>query len=1047
MGLDVSPEDKTHLQWMLKKDQLAQDMFLIGPPSPYRRWLAMKFCELTEQEVEFVQLSRDTTESDLKQRREIAGGDVLFVDQAPVRAAREGRCLVLDGVEKIERNVLPTINNLLENREMHLDSGEFMISAQRYDALEEGGEDVSGLVRVHPDFRVVALGLPVPQFPGNSLDPPLRSRFQSRVVLPPSAPQLLQEVLLAAPGVPVPLAKRLVTFVQGMLMAANQKRDSGNMGPSVPRFPVNAVRTIARIMAAFPRENLVRVMARSYPAMGRKPAPGIDARVISVVRRAVETFGLGGLEDTTYGAFGEKTFNAERGTVSIDFGDSHGPVEAQAGLALKSLAGDEHDAANSVVELPLHQEAMCSMFQDHAAGADILLMGSKGSGKSVLSRHFARHLGYVPVLFSLFKDQTARDLLQRRATDEKGNTSWEPSPVVEAAIKGHVVILDGLDRLSGDTLAVLQRLIVDREVELFDGTRLVSDDVVDMEGGHEKARNVFKVHPSFRIIALACPPSDSNPWFTDEVMSWFRTTVLPELDSQTTVQLIDALFPNAPKNLVKKLMAFSTVLSGVPVSDGTAAAPADTTSFPSSLGGFYSRTGHATKKRKDGHGTAKGKAAELRRAGNTGLSELSLRQILRLCRKMDAFPERAEALLGEHLKSMLMVPYLPQAKQEIVKMAMMQADIAPFDDGFSSFSSPPLEIVLSSKGDAVSIGDVSLPVNVHVNNPEMVPDPLFFEIPSHTLALQGMMRDLFGREQHLLLLGPQGCGKNKLADRLCNMLQREREYVQLHRDSTVGTLTLAPSLRDGHLVWDDSPLVRAVTNGHILMVDEADKAPVEVTSVLKSLIEDREMLLADGRRIVDKSVADEYRSIAGGAGANQFIEIHDDFSMIVLANRPGFPFLGNHFFRDIGDLFAPHTIDNPDEGSEAELLRAYGPSVREGVITALAAAFADLRREVVSGKITYPYSTREAVAIIRHMEQFGEDGVSSALEDVLGFDAFDPVLRRQLCQIFRRHGIPVAEDPLGQDEPVQLSVRIAQDVDIPAAKKVGTIKIVDPHRT
>ena len=344
----------------------------------------------------------------------------------------------------------------------------------------------------------------------------------------------------------------------------------------------------------------------------------------------------------------------------------------------------------------------------------------------------------------------------------------------------------------------------------------------------------------------------------------------------------------------------------------------------------------------------------------------------------------------------------------------------------------------------MSIGDVDLPVNMHVDNPEMVPDPLFFEIPSHTLALQGMMRDIYAGDEHLLLLGPQGCGKNKLADRLCNMLQREREYVQLHRDSTVGTLTLAPSLRDGQLVWDDSPLVRAVTKGHILMVDEADKAPVEVTSVLKSLIEDREMLLADGRRIVDRKVADEYRSLGGGVDADQFIEIHENFSMIVLANRPGFPFLGNHFFRDIGDLFAPHTIDNPDEGSEAELLRAYGPSVREGVISALTAAFADLRREVVSGKITYPYSTREAVAVVKHMEQFGEDGVSSALEDVLGFDAFDPVLRRQLCQIFSRHGIPVAEDPLGEDEPVQLSVRVAQNVDIPAAKKVGTIKIVNP---
>ena len=75
-----------HLKWMLQKDALQQDIFLIGPPSPFPRWLALSFAELTRQEVEFVQLTRDTTEADLKQRREIADGHVKFVDQPPVRA-------------------------------------------------------------------------------------------------------------------------------------------------------------------------------------------------------------------------------------------------------------------------------------------------------------------------------------------------------------------------------------------------------------------------------------------------------------------------------------------------------------------------------------------------------------------------------------------------------------------------------------------------------------------------------------------------------------------------------------------------------------------------------------------------------------------------------------------------------------------------------------------------------------------------------------------------------------------------------------------------
>ena len=38
------------------------------------------------------------------------------------------------------------------------------------------------LVRVNENFRVFALGLPVPKYKGNPLDPPLRSRFQARDV-------------------------------------------------------------------------------------------------------------------------------------------------------------------------------------------------------------------------------------------------------------------------------------------------------------------------------------------------------------------------------------------------------------------------------------------------------------------------------------------------------------------------------------------------------------------------------------------------------------------------------------------------------------------------------------------------------------------------------------------------------------------------------------------------------------------------------------------------------------------------------------------------
>ena len=146
-GVDPSQQLLGHLRWMMQKDKLQQDMYLLGPPGPMRRHLALQFCELTQRECEVLVLSRDTTESDLKQRREIVGGDGIMTDQAPVRAAIHGRVLVLDGMERVERNVLPTLNNLLENREMALDDGRFLMAPEAYDALlQQEGYSVEEMV-------------------------------------------------------------------------------------------------------------------------------------------------------------------------------------------------------------------------------------------------------------------------------------------------------------------------------------------------------------------------------------------------------------------------------------------------------------------------------------------------------------------------------------------------------------------------------------------------------------------------------------------------------------------------------------------------------------------------------------------------------------------------------------------------------------------------------------------------------------------------------------------------------------------------------------
>jgi len=52
-----------------------------------------------------------------------------------------------------------------------------------------------------------------------------------------------------------------------------------------------------------------------------------------------------------------------------------------------------------------------------------------------------------------------------------------------------------------------------------------------------------------------------------------------------------------------------------------------------------------------------------------------------------------------------------------------------------------------------------------------------------------MLQD-FVLGEHLLLVGNQGVGKNKLVDRFLQLVNRPREYIQLHRYEFINLILL-----------------------------------------------------------------------------------------------------------------------------------------------------------------------------------------------------------------------------------------------------------------
>jgi MoxR-like ATPase len=933
---------REHLEWLFQKDALTQDAFLIGPPGGLRRHLAFSYCELTNRSYEIVSLSKETTDADLKQRREIVDSTAVYVDQPPVKAALDGSVLILDGIEKAERNVLPILNNLLENREMGLSDGRFLVAPERYDALaasmtpEELRE--SGLERVHPEFQIIALGLPVPTFPGFPLDPPLRSRFQARLVDNPSGAEQLATLHRGRS----PAVSKLVAFSE--TIAALRSHDGPLTGQGVHHLPFETVEKAAQFAETFPNVPLRRALATSgWPYQHF----GLDTGQADVLETALAQF-----------------FPTEQNSSS------------------KRLLYEQCPSSPAdIVRTPEFEAALADLDRGYKMGWDLCIVGGAGSGKSTLAQLFGSKWRTRPsVVVNCYRDMSSRDLLLRRSTDYNGNTVWEPSPLLTAAIDGRLVVLDGIHRLEKDTLGMLHSLLCHREIDLADGRRLVRHDRI---GG--VIDDVQAIHPSFRVLALANPPirtggalGQQDDWLSSEVLTMFGFVDLPKPSSHS----------------IAAILGEQTLVSSP------------------SLGALL-----AVSERLDAIQQERQEDADITRA----VATLSLRQIKRIWKSLCS--ERRGWTDDDRLRAMapviertLMSRFMPTALQEAVVSVL--TDCLPatvtIDAGRATSTNK------ASHFSTVRIGGSHFPVTEEVEFPELIPSTLFFDIPAHVAYLETIANDLHDGERWQLLIGNQGTGKNKLVDRLLYLLQWPREYMQLHRDTSVQSLTTVPTIVAGKVLYEDSPLVKAVQNGHVLVIDEADKAPTEVVCILKSLIEDGQMMLSDGRQLLSP---DRYAAVRGVDGA---IKIHPNFKMIALANRPGFPFLGNDFFREAGDCFSTFVIENPPRDSQLALLQLYSrneedgmPGVPEALLDRLVSAFEELDGLHQDGTLLYPYSTREMVHIVQHMKRFPSGGISRAIANVLDFDRADEHVMQVLVDVFQKHGIPLlsADAWLGTSTP------------------------------
>lgn len=974
---------------MMQKDNLKQDLFLIGKPGRFKRNLAMTYLQLTNQECEYISLSRDTSESDLKQRREISNGTSMYIDQAAVRAAKQGRVLIIDGVEKAERNILPILNNLLENREMHLENGQFMVSAERYDnLLKDHSKDVldsMGLIRVSNDFRVIAIGLPVPKYRGSPLDPPLRSRFQARDIASLSYNEMMQEIKDVSPNAPTDGLRNLLSF--GFAVS------SGDSTASFPDFPIDNLVYAGRILSNNPNISEHTLVELLYP---------IDAILTNPQKSSIQTL-FNALKINQPEPVKQQISKVEhitgstRVTIAQPLPGWLNSTEVTLNVQTCDISGSSFKS-DKFIEIESQSSLLADIVQTYAV-ADFCLVGPRGSGKTALIVELCRLLDQPLEQITLYKDMSARELIQSRNTKPNGDTEWMDSSLVKAARNGWTIALDGLHRLHLSTMSILHRLVHDRELNLFDGSRLIRHDKFDellnlgLTEGELNLRGIFRIHPAFRIVALAEPPKlDVSNWLTPEVVSIFLFHRINNLNKTDEVKIITELYGTVHPTMARIL-----------------------------------DLAQALRVRSEKDPILKNFA-----------EALSTRQLLRIAHRLSKY-NGEEISIHDMVQRVFLSKFLPALPRQVLESVLKEHDIVPIKS-----ERKDVEVIVDKEKNLLRIGKTQAKIQpTDLSNSLKVPETLFYDTPHYVQLLERILQD-FLLGYHLCLIGNQGVGKNKLIDRLLFLMNYPREYIQLHRDTTVTSLTIAPTIVDGKVIFEDSPLVKAVRNGYTLVIDEIDKAPINVTCVLKSLVETGEMWLSDGRKIVssDSSFNENDPKI---------IKAHQGFRTIVLANRPGFPFLGNDFFASMGHLFSCHAIDNPEMESEIQLLMQYGPNVDERLIKKLVKAFGELRSMADTSQISYPYSTREVVNIVKHLNKYPKENVSELIGNVLDFDRHSPESLEQVTNVLIKHGLEItayANNELAElrrQREIQLTVDRHSGKDVSSPKHGKVDEKNDPH--
>ncbi|WRT64694.1 uncharacterized protein IL334_001628 [Kwoniella shivajii] len=434
-----------------------------GAP-PKRR----KITKATKVAIQWQSLLVDISEFDLHHVKMNSKLVFSFVEGPLVKAMKSGEWILLDEVNLASQETLEAISTILEGPNASL-------------VLTERG-DVEPIIR-HPQFRLFACMNPATDVGKKDLPPNLRGRFTELYVPPPDddrealiaiVAQYLGDSVAGDRGVILDVVELYSTVK--MLSSAKEIVDGSNAAPHY------SMRTLARALTfAVESAPLFGLRRGIWEGFLMAFTMSLDDASTKSAHQAAERYILGPMKNARAVLAQIPSLSA-----SMDPDDfvRFGPFWLQRGPL--GPAPESRYIITPSVQSKLSDLARVILTKRYP----VLIQGPTSAGKTSAVEFLARQTGHRFVRINNHEHTDIQEYLGTYVTDpQSGNLVFQEGLLVTAVKQGHWIVLDELNLAPTDVLEALNRLLDDNRELVIPETQ-----------------EVIKPHPNFILFATQNPP-------------------------------------------------------------------------------------------------------------------------------------------------------------------------------------------------------------------------------------------------------------------------------------------------------------------------------------------------------------------------------------------------------------------------------------------------------------------------------------------------------------------------------------------------------------